>query len=138
MGLTLGQAAKQAGLSKPTLSKHIRNGKLTAKKNDDGVFDISEAELGRFIASRRVSTSEPATPAQGVEPVVVAGDVALAVEREKARQLQERLEEAKEALAAATARADAAQKRADDAMARVVGLIEGPKRSWWSRLVGKN
>lgn len=134
MKFTLGGAAKRLGLSKPTVSKHIKNGRLAGVKDEAGVYQIDAAELARFEAEyRRVTPVQEAD----VDPVVVAGDVALAVEREKARQLQERLEEAKEALAAATARADAAQKRADDAMARVVGLLEGPKRSWWSRLVAK-
>ena len=135
MKFTLGGAAKRLKLSKPTVSKHIKNGRLAGVKGEDGVYAIDAAELARFEAEyRRVAPVQEAA----VEPVVtVAGDVALAVAEEKARQLEERLAETKEALAAATARADAAQKRADEAVARTVGLLLPPKRSWWSRLVGK-
>jgi hypothetical protein len=135
MGLTLGQAAKQVRLSKPTLAKHIKSGKLSASKDENGVYDIDESELGRFMASRKSAAADPAPAAPAK---AATGDaLALGIAEERARQLQERLEETAARLAAAEARADAAQKRADEAVARVVGLLEGPKRSWWSRVVGK-
>jgi uncharacterized protein YaiL (DUF2058 family) len=134
MKFTLGGAAKRLGLSKPTVGKHIKNGRLAGTKNSAGIYEIDAAELARFEAEyRRV----PPAGGADVEPVVVAGDVALAVEREKARQLEERLAETAARLAAAEARADAAQARADEAMARMVGLLEGPKQAWWSRLIGR-
>ena len=133
MQFTLGGAAKRLGLSKPTVSKHIKNGRLSGVKGADGVYQIDAAELARFEAEyRRV----PPVGEADVEPVVpVADNVRLAVAEERARQLEERLAETAARLAAAEARADAAQKRADEAVARVVGLLEGPKRSWWSRLI---
>lgn len=137
MKFTLGQAAKRLGLSKPTVSKHIRNGRLAGVKGADGVFQIDAAELARFEAEyRRV----PPVQEADVDPVVtVAGDVALAVAEERAKQLQERLEETAARLAAAEARADAAQARADEAWSRVAGLLEAPKGqdSWWKRITGK-
>jgi len=45
--LTLGQAAKETRLSKPTLSKAIQKGRLSAVKNDLGHFEIDPAELFR-------------------------------------------------------------------------------------------
>ena len=42
---TLGQAAKEIGCSKATLSRAIKNGKLSAKKNDDDTYAIDAAEL---------------------------------------------------------------------------------------------
>jgi hypothetical protein len=66
MAITPGQAAKKVGLSKPALSKHISNGRLTAQKGEDGAFQIQEAELGRFMASyRRV---EPVEAPKGFQP----------------------------------------------------------------------
>lgn len=47
MKLTLGQAAKEAGVSKPTLSRAIKSGKLSAEKQADGSFSIDPAELFR-------------------------------------------------------------------------------------------
>ena len=47
MGYTLGEAAKACGKSKATLSKAIKQGKISAIKNDNGSFSIEAAELHR-------------------------------------------------------------------------------------------
>ena len=44
---TLGEAAKAAGVSKPTLSKAIAKGRLAADRQQDGSFQIQAAELFR-------------------------------------------------------------------------------------------
>jgi hypothetical protein len=43
----MGEAAKQAGISKATLSRAIKNGRVSATRNDKGGFDIDPAELLR-------------------------------------------------------------------------------------------
>ena len=48
MSYTLGEAAKAVGFSKPTLSRAIKNGKLSAKRLDDGSYSIDPAELERW------------------------------------------------------------------------------------------
>jgi excisionase family DNA binding protein len=59
---TLGEAAKQAGVSKPTLSKAISNGRLSAEKQPDGSYRIQPAELFRVyppeIFGNRLGQSE--------------------------------------------------------------------------------
>jgi hypothetical protein len=45
--LTLGQAAKETGLSKTAISRAIKSGRLSAKKNDQGEYEIDPAELFR-------------------------------------------------------------------------------------------
>ena len=47
MPYTLGQAAKATGISKPTLSRAIKSGKLSAQKQPDGSFLIDPSELYR-------------------------------------------------------------------------------------------
>src|SRR3954451_762587 len=44
---TLARAAKEAGISKPTLSKAIKEGRLSAEKQPDGSYRIQPAELFR-------------------------------------------------------------------------------------------
>src|SRR5215212_10784457 len=44
---TLGEAAKQAGVSKPTLSKAIKTGRISAEKQPNGSYRIQPAELFR-------------------------------------------------------------------------------------------
>ena len=135
---TLGTAAKRLGISKPTLSKHIRNGKLSAKKLESGAFAIDGAELARFESEYRKSAPAGEVKAEAA-PAAEGEAVALAVVQERARQLEERLAETADRLAKAEARAEAAQAKADEAWQRVAGLLEGPKppaRGLWSRLFG--
>jgi hypothetical protein len=47
MSYTLGQAAKATGTSKPTLSRAIKSGRLSAQKQPDGSFVIDPSELHR-------------------------------------------------------------------------------------------
>lgn len=51
MKYTLGTASKAVGLSKATLSRAIKKGILSAKKNDDGSYSIDPAELYRVYAA---------------------------------------------------------------------------------------
>jgi hypothetical protein len=45
--LTLGQAAKETGLSKTAISRAVKNGRLSAQKNEQGEYQIDPAELFR-------------------------------------------------------------------------------------------
>jgi excisionase family DNA binding protein len=47
MTYTLGEAAKATGLTKPTIAKAIKSGKISATKNDNGSYTIDPAELHR-------------------------------------------------------------------------------------------
>jgi excisionase family DNA binding protein len=46
---TLGQAARQCGVSKGTISKAIKTGKLSATRREDGSWSIDNAELARYL-----------------------------------------------------------------------------------------
>lgn len=61
MYLTLGQAAKEAGVAKSTISKALSSGKLSYReKNSDG-YKIDPAELFRvFPKTSKLSSDEPA------------------------------------------------------------------------------
>lgn len=63
--LTAGQAAKQTGVSKPTISRAIAEGRLSASRREDGSWGIDPAELMRWKESyghRHTQLSQPATP----------------------------------------------------------------------------
>jgi excisionase family DNA binding protein len=64
---TLGEAAKEVGVSKATISRAIKKGKLSAKKNDDNTYAIDPSELTRWFDSNgRVNgqSKRTATPAE--------------------------------------------------------------------------
>ena len=48
MHLTLSQAAKQVGINKATLSRYIKQGKISAVKQEDGSYHIDPSELDRL------------------------------------------------------------------------------------------
>ena len=45
---TLGQAAKECGVSKSTLSRWIKKGRVSAERQEDGSFLIDASELNRI------------------------------------------------------------------------------------------
>jgi excisionase family DNA binding protein len=51
MKLTLGQAARQAGISKSYLSRLIKSGKVSAERQDNGEYRIDPSELDRLPQS---------------------------------------------------------------------------------------
>ena len=61
MAYTLGEAAKASGKSKATISKAIKSGRLSAVKQDTGVFRIEAAELYR-VYPRTVDGNQDRTP----------------------------------------------------------------------------
>lgn len=61
MAYTLGEAAKASGKSKATISKAIKSGRLSAVKQDTGVFRIEAAELYR-VYPKTVDGNQDRTP----------------------------------------------------------------------------
>jgi hypothetical protein len=50
---TLGEAAKETGISKSTLSRAIKAGKVSAVRNVHGIFEIEPSELFRVYPPKR-------------------------------------------------------------------------------------
>jgi hypothetical protein len=60
--LTLAEAAKETGLTKPAIFKSIKNGKISASKDERGQWMIDPAELFRVYApASKKETVEPQT-----------------------------------------------------------------------------
>jgi len=85
---TLGEAAKASGKSKATISKAIKSGRLSAFKQDTGVFKIEAAELHR-VYPKTVDGNQDRT----LQTVVQTQESTPSV-----RELQARLEAAQERL----------------------------------------
>jgi excisionase family DNA binding protein len=64
--LTLGQAAKETGISKPTISKAIKKGRLSATQTAQGEYQIDPAELFRVYP---LASKLPVTPLHGKPPI---------------------------------------------------------------------
>lgn len=61
MVYTLGEAAKATGKSKATISKAIKSGRISAKKDETGTFRIDPSELHR-VYTPTVSVEQKDTP----------------------------------------------------------------------------
>lgn len=125
---TLGTAAKHVGKSKPTLSKAIKDGKLSAKKIN-GVYQIDPSELDRAFPNN--SPSEPQTAPLRASSGSV--DVALAEQRNE--HLEATVEDLKARLDEMKAERDQAMQDAREDRARVMALLEDQRpRSLWRHL----
>jgi len=70
IALSAGQAAKQTGVSKPTISRAISEGRLSAIRREDGSWGIDPAELARWKESyghRHGNMSQSAPPSETCE-----------------------------------------------------------------------
>jgi excisionase family DNA binding protein len=115
MKLTMGQAAKHLGCSKSTLSRAVKDGRISAEKREDGSYAIDASELQRYAdaAVHRLmqdgvdnthetggltrSSTPTATPETHVETGVLRREVELL--REQIATLQGEREREREQLA---------------------------------------
>lgn len=89
MAYTLGVAAKVTGKSKATISKAIKDGRISAIKGEAGAFSIDPAELHR-VYPITISSEQNQTSSKTQETAENAGLI---------KELQARLEAANERLA---------------------------------------
>ena len=145
MSYTLGEAAKAVGFSKPTLSRAIKNGKLSAKRLDDGSYSIDPAELERWKdanghrngAVKRIATHKetPETPREtsALQDEVEKLRAQVQSDQRERGFLEQRIEDLKE-------RAERAERKEDQLHALLVDLrpqatVE-PRKGFWGRLFG--
>lgn len=113
---TLGQASKATGISKPTLSKAIKNGKISASKDEKGVFAIEPVELHRVFPMKHKQPLRTVS----VETIGNPQDNGL---------LQARLDAALEQVEDLRQQRDAWQEQAQR-----LALVDHRPKGFWSRL----
>ena len=122
MELSASQAAKSVGKSVPTITRAIKNGKLTAKPRDGGGWIIDAAELFRVWPAISNDTDEKNTML-GSETTI------------EASVLERELELTREMLNEAKADRDSWKEQAQ----KITALIEdqsAQKKGFWARLIG--
>lgn len=131
--LTAGQAAKRVGVSKPTISRAISEGRLSANRREDGSFGIDVSELLRWKEAYRHRHGTPEHSATHDETPETA-TVLIA----KAR-LEAELAGARALLEAERQRAETAERDRDRWHAAFLALPNGvarPESGWRSWLSG--
>lgn len=127
MSYTLGEAARATGMSKAAISRAIKNGTLSAEKQEDGSFKIDPAELHRVyppLTSKQATSRNDETVSNGN----LNGEL---------RELKTRLEAATQRLAdkeaeLADVREDRNQWRAQAQKLLLAAPVEEePKRRRW-------
>lgn len=140
MELTLGDAARQTGVSKTTLSRMLARGEISGSKDGD-VWRIQQSEVARILDARK-------KPRQGKRrdvPVETVEAQSAVVEN---AVLKAQLEAARERLVEAIQRAQAAEEREAKALEReraaadrVAALITDQRsrqpRGFWARVFGR-
>jgi len=131
MHVTLGEAARQSGVSKSRISRAIRDGKLSAVRSaDTGSYKIEQSELQRYLDATQVARATAETVA--VSELATAPDTAA---------LEAQIEGLKRV-------SDLLQRQLDDALAQRDRWQEAfrqqqlqlpppqhatPRRWWWRR-----
>ena len=148
----MGEAAKAVGVSKPTLSRAIRKGALSATRLDDRSFQIDPAELERWRCNNghrngsvtRIKTppeipeTSSVTPSEDAETVLLRQRVEAAeAERERERgQLTDRIEHLERRLDEEREERRRLTVLLTDQRQTVVQAEPERPRGFWARLVG--
>ena len=126
MAYTLGQAAKAADVSKTTIQRAIKSGRLSASRQDDGSYVIDPAELHRVFPRGGDADSEMA---RSVTPSAT-GELRVEVE-----MLRERLAEKDEVIDDLRRRLDQSEEERRQVQARLTALLTDQRparrRKWW-------
>jgi hypothetical protein len=133
MKYTLNKAAKLSGRAKSTISKAIKDGRLSAHKNSNGGYEIDGSELHRvFPFPADDQTPVPPSNTKG-EPTNTPSDADLL--SLKVTMLEAALETAHETVSDLRKRLD----KADDRLTALTSQQVSPKGSkgWFDRLLGR-
>lgn len=114
--ISINEAAKWFDVSRPTLLKHLRNGKITGEKDNGKGWQIDASELARVYQSRSPSDDNPQPEKLPTVASTLNDDLKAENERLRAD------------LAVASALAEERGKRLDQL---VPMLVYQRKKRWW-------
>jgi excisionase family DNA binding protein len=133
MKYTLGQAAKETGVSKPTLSRAVKKGDLTAEGGGGKPYRIDPSELGRWLsgyrernpgASTHVTQHEtPETPSVNKELEAEVDALRVQIAREETERARERAQ-LEAHIVDLRGRVDRAERKEDQLMAQLTDQRE--------------
>lgn len=151
MSWSVSRAARETGLSKSTISRAIKSGRISATRQHDGSYHIEPAELfrvyprsvaqpqsdARHDAPRNPREEAPATPSNEVELLklkLAMTEELLHQERENSKRQQETVQDLRKRLDAATDKVLALAQPTQPASDAPLDAVRNPQkgRRWWS------
>lgn len=136
--VSMTKGAELAGVSKGTVSKAIKSGRLSYVEKTDRGYLIETSELFRVFPPKKSETVEKHRSETGDgNPVNSTG-----LQRE-IQLLREQLQDRDNVVADLRQRLDKSEEERREAQARVIGLLTGPepaetKRGFFNRLFGRS
>lgn len=135
------KGAELAGVSKGTVSKALKSGRLSYAEKTDNGYLIETSELFRVFPPKQPETVEPARlePVKGNEETLIeTGGL-----RREIELLREQLRDRDGVVDDLRRRLDQSDEERREAQARVIGLLAGPgpaesKRGFFGRLFGRS
>lgn len=122
--LSLREAVKHFDVSRPTLQKALKSGKISGVQDRQGHWKIDSAEMARVYQPRKLGTVKEEHALQGKLP---SENTPLS---EEVNALRERLSEVEKRAAVAEALAEERGRHIDD-LRRMLPAPAKPRKSWW-------
>lgn len=131
MYTSLTEAAEAVGKSRTTIQRAIKSGKISAKKNDNGSYDIDPAELHRVFVKRTVTSH--------VQPNETIRNSDETLQKESDFKVLEVKLQAAEAMAEERSKTiEDLRARLDKSEAKVTAMLTDQRpKGFWARLWGK-
>jgi excisionase family DNA binding protein len=137
---SLSQAAKHAGVSKATIHRAIKSGRLSALRQDDGSYQIDEAELHRVYeltvtgeTAEGGSAETIRNPEQPPPETTAVLEAELTGARALVRLLEVQVEDLRRDRDGWRTQAEASQRLLTPPPSSATTVRPRP---WWKRLVG--
>lgn len=122
--LTPAQAARRAGVSRPTINRALKSLALLGHRDNRNCWRIDPHDLDTWLNARRDE-----------QHMTSGHDQSVNSQNDQLEQVRAELSEVREKLAAETARADAAETDRNRWQAMAEKLVDRP--GWWARLWGR-
>ncbi len=114
MELSLGQAAKLAGVGKTTLARAIHSGKMSATRREDGTYGVDPAELTRVYPPKSEIAETESTAGYAAHRTPITRNLDETDLRIQVAGLSAELKALREVLEAEKRHTEAERRRADE------------------------
>lgn len=136
--LSIREAAKHYNVSRPTLTKALKSGKISGKKNEQGKWSIDPSELARVYQPRStlLNRHEPVKsghPEDGLSTVNTPDPIELDRLRAQLAEIELRAVRAETRAEAAELLAKERAERIEDLRRMLPSPNEQRQRRWWQR-----